>query len=75
MEKAEAYQDALSDLLVQEQKILKDFQNCTTVWDMNIKYEQYFGLAIPVKQAQQMGLTEGPDSTIRTTEVPHGFQF
>lgn len=75
LEKAEAYQDALSDLLVQEQKILKDFRSATTVWDMNIKYEQYFGLAIPIKQAQQMGLTEGPDSNIRKTEVPHGFQF
>lgn len=75
LEKAEAYQDALSDLLVQEQKILKDFRSAKTVWDMNIKYEQYFGLAIPIKQAQQMGLTEGPDSNIRTTEVPHGFQF
>ena len=75
LEKAEAYQDALSDLLVQEQKIVKDFKNCTTVWDMNIKYEQYFGLPIPVNQAKSMGLTEGPDSNIRTTEVPHGFQF
>lgn len=73
--KAEEYEDALSDLLVQEQRILKDFQSATTVWDMNIKYEQYFGLAIPAKQAQQMGLTEGPDSIIRKTEVPHGFQF
>ena len=26
-------------------------------------------------EAQQMGLTEGPDSIIRKTEVPHGFQF
>lgn len=75
LEKAEVYQDALSDLLVQEQKVIKEFKNCTTVWDMNIKYEQYFGMPIPAKQAQAMGLTEGPESTIRTTEVPHGFQF
>lgn len=75
LEKAEVYQDALSDLLVQEQKIIKDFKSCTSVWDMNIKYEQYFGMPIPPKQAQAMGLTEGPDSTVRKTEVPHGFQF
>ncbi len=75
LEKAEVYQDALSDLLVQEQKIIKEFKSCTSVWDMNIKYEQYFGMPIPIKQAQAMGLTEGPDSNIRTTEVPHGFQF
>lgn len=73
--KAEVYQDALSDLLVQEQKVIKEFKNCTTVWDMNIKYEQYLGMPIPIKQAKAMGLTEGPDSDIRTTEVPHGFQF
>jgi hypothetical protein len=75
LEKAEVYQDALSDLLVQEQMVIKQFKNATTVWDMNIKYEQYFGMPIPTKQAQAMGLTEGPDSNIRTTEVPHGFQF
>jgi hypothetical protein len=75
LEKAEAYQDALSDLLVQEQTVIKDFKNCTNVWDMNIKYEQYFGLPIPINQAKAMGLTEGPDSNIRKTEVPHGFQF
>jgi hypothetical protein len=73
--KAEVYQDALSELLVQEQMIIKQLKNATTVWDMNIKYEQYFGMPIPTKQAQAMGLTEGPDSNIRTTEVPHGFQF
>ena len=75
LEKAEVYQDALSDLLVQEQMVIKQFKNCTTVWDMNIKYEQYFGMPIPINQAKAMGLTEGPDSNIRTTEVPHGFQF
>ena len=75
LEKAEAYEDGLSTMLVNMQKLLKDFKTAATVWDMNIKYEQYFGLQMPAKQAQALGLTEGPDSTIRTTEVPHGFQF
>jgi hypothetical protein len=73
--KAEAYEDGLSTMLVNLQKVLKDFQSATTVWDMNIKYEQYFGLQMPIKQAQALGLTEGPDSTTRITEVPHGFKF
>jgi hypothetical protein len=75
LEKAEAYEDQLSTLLVQQQKILADFQAAQTVWDINIQYERYFGLPVPSKQAQQLGWTEGPDSLVRTTQVPHGFQF
>jgi len=75
IEKAKAYEKQVADLLVQQQQILADFQACQNVWDINIQYERYFGLAIPGKQAQAMGLTQGPDSLIRTTEVPHGFQF
>ena len=75
LEKAEEYEDQVAELLVQQQKILADFNACQNVWDINIQYERYFGLAIPGKQAQAMGLTQGPDSLIRTTEVPHGFQF
>ena len=75
LEKAEAYQDALSTMLVQEQKLVKEFKSAATVWDINILYEKYFGLAVPINQAKAMGWTEGPDSNVRTTEVPHGFQF
>ena len=75
LEKAEAYEDQLSDLLVAQQKVIADFKAAQTVWDINIQYERYFGLAVPVKQAQELGWTEGPDSFVRKTQVPHGFQF
>jgi hypothetical protein len=75
MRKARQYEQGLADILVSEQKLLSQFMSCTTVWDLNILYEQYFGLQMPAKQAQSMGLTEGPDSLQRTTQVPHGFQF
>jgi hypothetical protein len=75
LEKAEAYEDQLSDLLVAQQRVIADFKAAQTVWDINIQYERYFGLAVPIKQAQQLGWTEGPESFVRTTQVPHGFQF
>jgi hypothetical protein len=75
IEKAKAFEKQVADLLVQQQKILADFQACQNVWDINIQYERYFGLAIPGLQAQAMGLTEGPDSLTRKTPVPYGFQF
>jgi hypothetical protein len=73
--KAKAFEKQVADLLVQQQKILADFDACQNVWDINIQYERYFGLAIPIMQAQAMGLTEAPDSYIRKTPVPYGFQF
>lgn len=57
LEKAEEYEDNLSTLLVQMQTILKQFEQCTTVWDLNILYEDYLGIQMPIKQAITLGRT------------------
>jgi hypothetical protein len=51
LEKAEEYQDRLSTLLVDSQKLLKKAESCTTIWDLNIIYEDYFGIMMPSDQA------------------------
>lgn len=53
--KAEAYQDKLSTMLVDMQKILKQFDDCESVWDINILYEDYLGVGMPHKQATALG--------------------
>lgn len=61
--KKEAYQDKLSTMLVDMQKILKQFDNCESVWDINILYEDYFGIGMPHKQAQALGrIVEGTEN-------------
>lgn len=65
--KAEAYQDKLSTMLVDMHKILKQFDDCESVWDINILYEDYFGIAMPIKQAVELGrVLEGTESTRKT---------
>ena len=54
---AEDYEDRLSTLLVQQQRIFKQFDACTTVWDINILYEDYLGVQMPIKQAIALGRT------------------
>ena len=51
LQKAEEYQDKLSTILVQSQKLLKKFEEANTIWDLNILYEDYFGLMMPTEQA------------------------
>jgi hypothetical protein len=55
LEKAEEYQDKLSTILVDSQKILKKFETCTTVKELNVLYEDYFGIMMPTDQAVEMG--------------------
>lgn len=65
--KAEAYQDKLASLLVDMQKILKQFDDCESVWEINILYEDYLGIAMPIKQAVALGrVIEGTESTRKT---------
>lgn len=66
--KAESYEDKLSILLVQLQKILKQFEICSSVWDINILYEDYFGIAMPVKQALALGRTVDSEGFVRKDE-------
>ena len=55
--KAEAYQDNLSTMLVAYQKLLKKFEECDTIWDINILYEDHIGILLPQSQAIEMGRT------------------
>ena len=55
LEKAEEYQDRLSTELVKYQTLLKLFETVTTVWDMNLLYEEYFGIMVPAFQSAEMG--------------------
>lgn len=57
LEKAEAWEDKLSTMLVEYQTLVKKFEDCTTVWDLNILYEDYIGILMPQKQAIEMGRT------------------
>ena len=51
LKNAETYQDKLSTLLVEMQIILDKFKKCDSVWDINILYEDYFGIAMPISMA------------------------
>lgn len=68
LEKAEAYQDKFSTLLVQMQTILDKFDECSSVWDINILYEDYFGISMPIKQAVALGRTLSDDDYTRKPE-------
>tara|TARA_B110000503_G_scaffold37177_2_gene60834 strand:- start:3422 stop:4249 length:828 start_codon:yes stop_codon:yes gene_type:complete len=58
LEKSEEYADRLSTALVKYQLLLKEFESATTVWDMNIQYEKYFGIMVPASQSAEMGLQD-----------------
>ena len=57
LQKAEAYQDKLSTMLVAMQKLKKQFKNTTTITDINTLYEDYLGVMMPTAQAVEMGRT------------------
>ena len=57
LQKAEAYQDKLSTMLVAMQKLKKQFKNSTSISDINILYEDYLGVMMPTAQAVEMGRT------------------
>lgn len=76
LEKAELYEDKLSTLLVEMQKILKQFKNALTIWDLNILYEDYFNVMMPQSQAIAIGRTVSETNWTRLTEVKaNGFNF
>jgi len=56
--KVEAWSDKLSKMLVEYKLLLNKFKNAKTIWDMNILFEKYFGIMVPAKQAQEMGLQD-----------------
>lgn len=55
LEKSQSYEDGLSALLVEMQIILDKFEDCTTIWDINILYEDYLGVMMPNNQAAELG--------------------
>lgn len=55
--KAESYQDNLSTMLVDMQKLLKQFESALTIWDINILYEDYLGVIMPTSQAIALSRT------------------
>jgi len=55
LEKAEAFQDKLSTTLVESQLLLKKFESCTTIKELNVLYEDYFGIMMPTEQAIELG--------------------
>lgn len=55
LQKAQEYQDQLSILITNMQILIKKFEKTISVWDMNILYEDYFGVGMPVKQAIELG--------------------
>ena len=57
LQKAEAYQDKLSTMLVAMQKLKKQFKNTTSITDINTLYEDYLGVMMPTTQAIEMGRT------------------
>jgi len=57
LQKAEAYQDKLSTMLVSMQKLKKQFKNSTSIKDINILYEDYLNVMMPTTQAIEMGRT------------------
>jgi hypothetical protein len=76
LEKAENYEDNLSTMLVNLQKILKQFENANTIWDLNILYEDYFNIYMPTMQAVEMGRTVSDTDWTRVNEVKeNGFNF
>jgi hypothetical protein len=54
---AQTYHMNLAQLLIQEHQLLDKFNACTTVWDINILYEDHFGITMPIKQAIALGRT------------------
>jgi hypothetical protein len=68
LEKAESYEDNLSTLLVKYQTLLKEFEVCTTVREINVLYEKYFGIMVPALQAREMGLADDDGARIYTVD-------
>jgi hypothetical protein len=58
------------------QKLLKLFKNVSTIWDLNILYEDYFNIMMPQSQAIVLGRTVSETDWTRLTEVKsNGFNF
>ena len=68
IQKSEEWNDKLSKMLVESQKLIKQFKQATNVKEMNILYEKYFGVMMPISQAQELGLSDEFGNRIFTDE-------
>lgn len=55
---ADQWIDTFSEMLVLNQKLVNEFKNAGTIKNMNILYEKYFGIMMPISQAQELGLAD-----------------
>ena len=67
-------------MLVDMQKLLKQFEDCTTIRGINILYEKYLGIRMPTVQAVEEGRMAGEEDwnriDITEEDVKHGkFNF
>jgi len=74
LEKAEEYADKLSTELVKYQLLLKEFENATTIWDINIQYEKYFGIMVPAFQSAALGWQDDTGTRIFFAENEEGVE-
>jgi hypothetical protein len=51
LEEQAVYYKTISTMLVQMKGLIAKFNACITVWDINILYEDYFGIAMPISEA------------------------
>jgi hypothetical protein len=63
--KAATYKSNLATMLANMQTVLAAFNNCNTVWDINIPYEDYLGVSMPVSEAVALGRTVSATDTTR----------
>ena len=62
------YKDNFSKMLVEMQTLIKKFEECDTVWDINVLYEDVFGISMPIKQAIALGRTVSENDWTRKNE-------
>ena len=65
-------------MLVEYQILIKKFESCESVWDLNILYEDHIGIMLPQKQAIEMGRTKSDTDWDRKPEYevePYVFKF
>ena len=66
--KAESFQDKLSSMLVDMHKLKRKFKSASTIWDLNILYEDYLGVLMPSNQAVELERTVSEDDWTRKPE-------
>jgi hypothetical protein len=57
IQKAADYELKLSRLLVEMQTVIDKFNSAASIWDINILYEDYMGIQMPIKSAIALGRT------------------